>query len=377
MAAIEKQRRIIGFTLSSLWRRRGRNLSLVAVYTFVIFLFAATMFFTHSMKKEASLGLREAPEMMVQRLVAGRQGYIPTSYTAPIKKIRGVQSVKPRLWSYYSEAASGANYTLMAAEELKDQAGRIIIGNRVARGIEAGQGGAMLFKTPGGPLLRLQIAGTLSSPSEHVNSDLIMMSEQDFRSLVAIPEGYATDLVLQVGNIRELATIAAKITQVYPDTRPILRDEILRTYEAVFDWRNGVIIVMLAGAFFAFVTLAWDKATGLSAEEQTEIGILKAIGWETSDILLMKFWEGTAVSISSFMLGAGLAYLNVLVGSWVLFDPVLRGWSVLYPGFRLTPYVNPYQLATLFSLTALPYTVATIIPSWRSAAVDPDSVMRM
>jgi len=144
----------------------------------------------------------------------------------------------------------------------------------------------------------------------------------------------------------------------------------------VFDWRGGMIIVILAGAFFAFIILAWDKATGLSAEEKREIGILKAIGWETSDILLMKFWEGATVSLSAYLLGVLSAYLHVFLSSAVLFESALKGWSVLYPQFRLTPFINAYQLATLFFLTVIPYTVATIVPSWRSATIDPDSVMR-
>ena len=175
----------------------------------------------------------------------------------------------------------------------------------------------------------------------------------------------------------DVATIATKITEIYPDTRPILREDILRTYEAVFDWRGGVIIMVLSGVLFAFVILAWDKATGLSAEEKREIGILKAVGWETSDILLMKFWEGAAVSLASFFIGIVLAYLHIFVGSAILFEPVLKGWSVLYPNFRLTPYISVYQISTLFFLTVIPYTVVTIIPSWRSATIDPDSVMRL
>jgi ABC-type lipoprotein release transport system permease subunit len=59
-----------------------------------------------------------------------------------------------------------------------------------------------------------------------------------------------------------------------------------------------------------------------------------------------------------------------------LFVPALKGWSVLYPAFRITPFVDPYQVAVLFFLTVVPYTVATIIPSWRAAIIDPDSVMR-
>ena len=205
---------------------------------------------------------------------------------------------------------------------------------------------------------------------------LIQVSEEDFKKIFSVTTNEATDLVLKIRNVKELATIAGKITQLFPDTRPILREELLRTYDAVFDWRGGMIMVILAGAFFAFIILAWDKATGLSAEEKREIGILKAIGWETSDILLMKFWEGAAVSLSAYLLGVLSAYLHVFIGSAVVFEPALKGWSVLYPQFKLTPFVNAYQLATLFFLTVVPYTVATIVPSWRSATIDPDSVMR-
>ena len=43
---------------------------------------------------------------------------------------------------------------------------------------------------------------------------------------------------------------------------------------------------------------------------------------------------------------------------------------------RITPFIDPYQVAVLFFLTVVPYTVATIVPSWRAAIIDPDSVMR-
>lgn len=383
MGTIEKQRHIIDFTLSSLWRRKAKNLSLVVVYTFVIFLLASVMFFTHSIKKEAALILRDAPEIMVQRLVAGRQGFIPESYIDSIKRIKGVQSVTPRLWGYYYDGQSGANYTLMVNAELRDRPGDIIIGNGVTLRRAATEDKTITkkndiipFKTYDGSYLMLRVKGILSSASELVTSDLVLVSETDFRKLFSISKDHATDLVLQVRNEKELSTIAAKISQLHPDTRPILRNEILRTYDAVFDWRAGVIIVILAGAFFAFIILAWDKATGLSAEEKKEIGILKAIGWETSDILLMKFWEGAAVSLSAFLMGILSAYLHIFFTASALFAPVLKGWSVLYPDFKLTPFISVYEIAILFFLTVIPYTVATIVPSWRSATIDPDSVMR-
>jgi ABC-type lipoprotein release transport system permease subunit len=383
MITLEKQRHIIDFMLSSLWRRKGKNLSLVVVYTFVIFLLASVMFFAHAIKKEAAMILRDAPEIMVQRLVAGRQGFIPESYIDSIQRIKGVQSVTPRLWGYYFDGQSGANYTLMVNPDLKDRPGDILIGKGVtlrrataADKIITKKNDSIPFKTYDGSYLMLQVKGILPAASELVTSDLVLVSEDDFRKIFSISKDHATDLVLQVRNEKELSTIAAKIAQLHPDTRPILRNEILRTYDAVFDWRAGVIIVILAGAFFAFIILAWDKATGLSAEEKREIGILKAIGWETSDILLMKFWEGAAVSVSAFLMGILSAYLHIFFTASALFAPVLKGWSVLYPDFRLTPFISPYEIAILFFLTVIPYTVATIVPSWRSATIDPDSVMR-
>jgi ABC-type lipoprotein release transport system permease subunit len=137
-----------------------------------------------------------------------------------------------------------------------------------------------------------------------------------------------------------------------------------------------MVMVLLIMALLAFVIFAWDKASGLSAEERREIGILKAIGWETSDIIAVKTYEGFFVSFFSFSSGILTAYLHVFFSSALLFVPALKGWSVLYPDFRITPFIDPYQVAILFFLTVAPYTVATIIPSWRAAIVDPDSVMR-
>lgn len=98
---IEKQRNVMDFALSSLWRRKGKNAALMGAYTLIVFLLSSVMFFTHSIKQEALLLLREAPEMMVQRLVAGRHDLIPSSYMESLKKIKGVQEVRGRLWGYY------------------------------------------------------------------------------------------------------------------------------------------------------------------------------------------------------------------------------------------------------------------------------------
>jgi K+ transporter len=90
----------------------------------------------------------------------------------------------------------------------------------------------------------------------------------------------------------------------------------------------------------------------------------------------MKFWEGGVISLLAFLCGYLLAYLHVFHVGATLFEPVLKGWSVLYPAFSLTPSVDGLQLATLFFFTVFPYVVAIIIPIWQVAITDPDAVMR-
>jgi ABC-type lipoprotein release transport system permease subunit len=334
------------------------------------------MFFTHALKREAVIVLQDAPEIVVQRLVAGRQEMIPIGYIEHLSGIRGVIAVNPRFWGYYFYASAKANYTVMAPEGFGHKDGNIMIGAGVARRHMIGKGDTMSFQATRGAAIKFTIAALIPTESELLSSDLILMTSGDFRRLFGVPDGYATDLALTVRNPRELSTIAAKITGLLPDTRPITREEILRTYEAIFSWRQGIMLAVLFGALLAFLILSWDKAAGLSAEEKREIGILKAIGWETSDVILVKFWEGVVVSLSAFAAGMLLAYVHVFFSSAVIFEPVLKGWSILYPKFRLTPFVSTYQMATLFFLTVIPYTAATIVPSWRAASVDPDIQVR-
>jgi lipoprotein-releasing system permease protein len=373
---VNKQRNILDFALSSLLRRKGKNLALLAVYTLVVFALASVMFFTQALKKEAALILSATPELIVQKMVAGRHDLIPLSYIDRIKKIRGVGAVAGRLWGYYYDPQVRANYTLLVNDKYQLPENTIAVGAGIARVRSAYRGSTVTFHAYDGKPLSFVVRGVLSPESELLSSDLILISARDFRRLFGVPADYATDLTVQVRNQKEMATVADKIQQIFPDTRPILRDEIMRTYEAVFDWRAGIIIVVLLGALLAFLIFAWDKAAGLSAEERREIGILKAIGWETSDVLQLKFWEGVAVSLTAFLLGTILAYVHVFLAAAPLFSTVVKGWSILFPNFRLTPFISLFQIAVLFFFTVVPYTVATIIPSWRAATIDPDQVMR-
>lgn len=350
---------------------------MLLVYTFVVFLVASVILFSSAIRKVAASLLEDTPEIIVQRTISGRHELIPMDYADRIATIRGVRKVVPRLWGYYYHMASQANYTIMVPDVDPPPEDSAVVGDGVLRtwGTMV-DGNRLYFRAYSGEAVVLNVVGTFQSETDLVSADLILVAEPTFRRICGIPAGRATDLAVTIRNSRESPVIAEKISLMLPDTRPILREEIQRTYSAIFDWRSGYVIVLLSGAIAAFFIFAWDKATGLSAQEKTEIGILKAMGWDTADVLIMKTWEGAFISLSAYLLGVLLAYVHVFAGSAPLFEHALKGWAVLYPRFQLQPVVSPSLLAVLFFLTVLPYTFITIVPTWRVATTDPDLVMR-
>ena len=373
---IERQRHLIDFTLASLLRRKGRNLGLLTVYTLLVFVLASAMLYTHALRREATTILEGAPEIVLQRLVAGRHDLIPPGYVERIGRMRGVQEIRGRLWGYYYDSVVKANYTFMVPADGSVARGTIVVGPALARqrGLDPNTG--ISFRSYSGELFSFSVAAVLPQSSELASADLILINEDDFRAFFAYPSGHTTDIALSVANPAEVRNIAIKLSKLLPDSRPILREEMQRTYASLFDWREGIMLALLSASILAFAILAWEKASGLSADEKREIGILKAIGWETGDVIRMKLWEGGLISLTAFLLGFVGAYIHVFKFGAPLFAPVLKGWAVLYPHFTLVPVVDGLQLATLFFFTVFPYMAAVLVPIWRAAVTDPDAVMR-
>ena len=380
--------KILDYAISSLWRRRFKNLSIIAVFTVMIAVLASILVLTHSLRMEAKKILRGAPDVVVQRLSGGRHDLIPVSVIETIREIPGVGEVSPRYWGYYFDALTGGNYTLIGLEgggssglsmlegELPSAIASCAIGSGVARARQLGIDDELVLIDSRNIGVTFDVVGIFVSESDILTNDLVVFGNEDLIEFFGLPDGLATDISVQVYNEKEVPTVAAKIKRSLPETRPITRSEIIRTYDAVFSWRSGMLLTMFFAALLAFCILAWDKATGISAEEKREIGILKAIGWGTGDVLELKFWEGIVISVTSLLFGLILAFVHVFVFDASLFASVVHGWSVLFPKFRVTPDVDLYQIFVLASLTVVPYVASTIFPSWKAAIADPEEVMR-
>lgn len=387
----QKQLNILDYGLASLWRRKTKNLSVILVFAAVIFLLSSFQFLTGALTGFAEQSLRFAPEITVQHMVAGRQEQIPVAYIQTLKKIFGIRRVEPRVWGYHFSSITGANVTvwglssftqalqqtlLFGALPRSEHKGEVVLGQGVVRDLNLqGRRKFSLFRAD---LTQktFTVSGAFKPESELLTADLMMMSIADSRDLFNMSPDFATDLVVTVANPAEIDTIARKIAGILPGTRVVTRPQIQQTYNVVFGWRSGFGSVCLLTGLAAFIILAWDKASGMTPEEKREIGILKLLGWQTSDILAVRFYEGIAVSLLALILGCTLGYMHIVLFEGLLFRPLMFGWSVLTPHLNLTPVIHLTDILLITCFSVLPYLAATVIPTWRAASVAPDSAMR-
>ena len=96
----------------------------------------------------------------------------------------------------------------------------------------------------------------------------------------------------------------------------------------------------------------------------------------TSDVLALKCWEGLIIALSSFLLGITLAFVHIFFFDAFILAAVIKGWSVLFPVFDLSPHLNLFHIFILGFLSIAPYMACTVLPTWKAAITDPETVMR-
>jgi ABC-type lipoprotein release transport system permease subunit len=385
---------LLRFACGSSWRRRGRSLALVLALGLVTFAFSAVLFLTEALRREYHVGATQMPDLTVQRLVAGRPSLIAEDYVPAIAALPGVWTVQPRVWGYYFVPALAGNLTVVGMEPdakgggfdpilaigqgrlpRPGAAGEVVVGEALAAFLGLEVDGAVELPV-GRSSKQLQVVGLFRSTVALWSADVLLMSVADARELLQLPPGQATDLAVRLSTPDEAAVAAQKIADLVPGARIVDRQLMNRTYDLTFDTRGGMLGAMLLPALVAFLVLAWDRLTGVGPGERREIGVLRAMGWQTSDVLTARLWENTVIGMYGAGLGLLAAYAHVFVAQAPGLAEVLLGWSSMYPALRLTPAVDGGQLLVLGCLVVVPFVAASLVPAWQATTRDPHELLR-
>ncbi|WP_331774268.1 ABC transporter permease [Sulfurospirillum sp. 1612] len=384
------------FSLSSIFRHGAKNIFIFFVFTLLTFLLSSVLFVSNSIKSELDATLDSLPDITVQKLQAGRQTNIPVSRVDELLAIQGVSKAVPRIWGYYYFAKAGVNFSVLGIDSFDDQykslyrklADQYDFSNFADKSLMlVGKGvdgilrenyykGYFNFIKPDGTFVKMNIGGIFTGDTRMESNDLILMPKSKALEIFGMHDDEATDIVIRVANPVEIPNIATKISLKYPDCRVITKEDLVISYQNIFDYKGGLFLALFVISGFTFFMIIYDKASGLSSEEKREIGILKALGWKVDDILKEKFYEAFAISFLSFITAICMSMFFVYFLNAPFLRNIFIGYSTLKPDFILPFSLNFQTLSVIFFVTVPIYIAATIVPSWRVASMDADEVMR-
>ncbi len=383
---------LVEYAINSLFRQKYKTIFITTILTILIFLLSSVFFITNSIKHELNTTLNSLPEIIVQKSKAGRHYDIDVDIAEDLLNITGVSSAIPRVWGYYYFYNAKTNFSIVGIDEYEEQykdtlekvaiildfnKNSMLIGKGVKRIMSKNYYKEYFnFIKPDGSIKEMEISGVFSADTELESNDMIVMSIDNAREIFDMEPSLATDIVVKIPNIDEIATIAQKIKQQYPDTKVITKDDLKISYQNIFNYKSGLFLALFVISLFTFFIIIYDKLSGLSSEEKREVGVLKAIGWRVEDVLKAKFYEGFIVSFFAYLLGLLLSFAFVYIFQAPLLKNIFIGYSELKPAFELPFVLDIQTLALVFFLSVPIYIAATIIPSWRSATLEADEVIR-
>jgi len=381
---------LLEYALDSLTRQKRRNIFLFSVLSFIIFLLSSVFFVRNSLLYQFDDAIGVMPDIVVQQLEGGRVVSVEEDLADELLAIAGVQDVVGRVWGYYHFFQANTDFAIVGVDEfeqnsnpnfVKDasklQDDTMFIGNGVKKVLQKFYYEKEFhFLLPDATNMRLKIAGQLSKDSALWSDDVMLLTKESAKKVLAIDDNKVVDFALFVANKKEIPTIVAKIRTLFPTAKITTKENLFVEYDKLLSYRGGFFLLLFVVTLFTFFMIVYDKVSGVTSQEKSEVGILKAIGWRVNDILQYKFYEAFILSFFAYALGViGAMFYVYSFDASIIFD-IFVGSSQIKPQIAL-PFVFDAQTFFLIFFMSVPiYIAATIIPTWRVATLDVDELLR-
>lgn len=371
-----------------LFKHKNRHLSIFFISSFLVFLLASFLFVKDSLRNELLNNIKVHSDFVVQKVFAGKKEDIALNLIDKIENIYGVKEVKPRVYGLYYFLSEGVFFTIVGVDffednlELRNLLEVLDIKEFLAEDFMiVGEGVKRLFDKyhyfdtydftlANKQRKKVKIFKALPKELNLIANDLIIMDINLARKILNIQKDKASDIILNVPNELEKVNIKEKLLKLDSDLKVIQKEELVKDYENIFNYKGGVFLILFIVAFFTFFLILYQRYSNISSKEAKQIAILKALGYSIKDILKIKMTENFILAFVSYLCGVILAYFYVFSFNAFIIKDIFIGFSNIQNDFVLNPFVNFLSFFSLFLLFIIPFLTAILIPVWKIASID-------
>jgi ABC-type lipoprotein release transport system permease subunit len=373
----------------SLLRNPLRSTSVILCLIAILAPFVTAIAICEGIKFQYANILKEGGDLYVSRDNYGSNAPIELGLSQRFQVIQGVTRVVPRVIGRtyvkgkfmavlgISSSSIPSSIQLVLGREPKAK-GEVILGQRASEYLNLKVGNR--FSIDRNPGQILQIVGLFRSTFTIWDADLLIMNFEDAGNLFGIRDE-ATDFLIYTrpgyGQIVDkIIQIPEEEEAARPPLRVQTRDLIDRYSQRGFNIRAGVF-----AAFYSIVFALAVPSIGILSgfgqmERRREIGVVKALGWQTPEVLEMVALENVILSLLSipFILLVATAWIHLFEGAGIV-QFFIAGINTMMP-FSIPSRIFPVPFLLSIMMAPILTMVGTIYSTWRTAVVPPSEAMK-
>jgi len=376
-----------------------RSAATVACATAVLAPFVAGLALSGGIAEQAAESLRGGADLYVTGTRLGREAPVPLEAETTLRAIPGVKDVVPRIVGEVSLGRESVPTVVVglppgrlpvASALLRGRAfapglsREAVIGSGLSSrlGLDVGAKIPPFYRNEAGERVTT-VTGVLdaSAPLWHRH---VLFTSIETASEVFAQKGLATQFLVDVtpGYAEAVRSAILRLDALGPDdghgpmrASVAARGDLEARLSRGLVRREGVFalhFVLLFAAGIPLVLVA--SGIGLS-ERRREVGLLKAIGWQTDEVVVRVLVESLLLTVvaASLAILVAFTWLRVFAGAGLVavFLPGLEGGDVV-PPYALAPGPVLAGAAAAFAIVAL----GSLLAAWRSARAAPAEAMR-
>ena len=372
-----------------LHKQKTKYISIFILATLTIFLLSTVIFIKSSLQNEILKTLESHNDFIIQKEFGGRIFDIENQLEDRLKNIYGVKNITKRVYGRYKFLSEDVYFTIIGVDfsnlnkELKNLGLQNISKDEMIVGFEVDN---LLkkykytnyydFFLPNKEIKKVKIAKILEKESNIISSDIIIVDINLARDILGINRDFSTNIAFDVPNELERANIKQKLQRLDLDLNIIQKEDILKKYETIFNYKGGVFLILYLVVLFAFIMILYQRYSQVSINERKQIAIFKAIGYSVRDIIKIKMSENFVVAFVSYLIGVLLAYFFVFILNAPILKNIFIDFSNIKNDFIIYPYIEFSTFVTLFLFFMVLFLSSVLIPVWKISAINPYESLR-
>lgn len=378
--------------IGNIIRNKTRSIVLMLCLIAVLFPFVTALSISEGVKFQSLISVEEGADIYVTSDYFGSNAPISLDTLEGFRKMDGVTKVFPRIVgrTYFVNRLATIVGILpenlpqsirLAEGRMFQEKGEVIVGKGLAKEFLLQPG--VRFSLSVNPSKLFRVAGFFDAEASIWSANLILMAFDDAAEFFQM-KGRATDILIYTRpgyatilaeKIQEEAG-ASNLDRSEPPLRVQDKTLVKRYFQRGFNYKAGVFTALYTVAFALAIPALLIVSGFGQTERRKEIGVIKATGWQTQEVMEMVALENLVISLTSAPLAIllAMAWLKWFNGAFIaqFFIAEIGLMSSFPVPSRFLPL--PCFLAFLFAI--LLTMVGSLYSTWKTAAVPPVEAMR-